>query len=133
MEFWTGLLVLLLVCTALTQADLVCDRCTCFGTTVNCSFHTLDLHPNASEWPRDMEVTDLLMDNNVLVHVTQYPAMAVRYLSLSHNRIVRIDNEAFLELKNLTELDLSHNYITASNLNAAMFKVKLTSIDEFVC
>lgn len=126
MEFWTGLLVLLLVCTALTQANPVCDHCTCFGTTVNCSFHTLDLHPNALEWPTDMEVTDLLMDNNDLVHVTQYPTMAVHYLSLSHNRIVHIESDAFLYLQNLTELDLSHNDITGDNLNAAVFTVKLT-------
>lgn len=122
MEFWTGLLVLLFVCMALTQADLVCDHCTCLETTVNCSSRTLQLHPNASEWSKDLEVTDVLMDNNYLVHVTQYPPMSVHYLSLSHNRIVHIDNEAFLHLQNLSELDLSHNYITASNLNADVFK-----------
>lgn len=124
--------MLLFACTALTQADLVCDRCACWETTVNCSFHALHLHPNASEWSKDMEVTDVLMDNNDLVHVTQYPPMSVQYLSLSHNRIVRIDNEAFLHLQNLSELDLSYNDITAYNLNSAVFQVKLPSLYEFV-
>jgi Leucine-rich repeat (LRR) protein len=79
-----------------------------------------------------MVVTDVMMDNNELVHVTQYPAMAVLRLSLSHNGIVRIDSEAFLNLQNLTELDLSHNDITSDNLIADMFKVKLPAQDKFV-
>jgi hypothetical protein len=132
MEFWTGLLVLMLVCTALTQADHVCNHCTCFGTTVNCSSVNLNHHPNASEWPTDMVVTDVLMDSNYLVHVTQYPPMAVLRLSLRHNSIVHIDDQAFKNIQNLTELDLSHNGITSDNLNAAVFQVKLPSLDEFV-
>ena len=132
MEFWTGLQLLLVVCTSLTEADHVCDHCTCFNTTVNCTARNLNHHPNASEWPTDMVVTDVMMDNNELVHVTQYPVMAVLRLSLSHNGIVRIDSEAFLNLQNLTELDLSHNDITSDNLIADMFKVKLPAQDKFV-
>jgi hypothetical protein len=133
MGLWTGLQLLLVVCTALTDADFVCNHCDCYGTTINCTARNLEHHPNASEWPTDMVVTDVVMDNNGLVHVTQYPPMAVLHLSLSHNRIVRIDGEAFLHLPNLTELDLSHNEITSDNLIADVFKVKLpSSQDEFV-
>jgi len=121
-EFWTGWLVLLLVCTALSEADPVCNHCACTGTTIDCSSHGLTQHPNASEWPTDMVVTDVLMDNNYLVHVTQYPSMAVLRLSLRHCKIVHIDDEAFLRLQNLTELDLSFNDITTANMIAAVFQ-----------
>lgn len=116
--------MLLLVCTALSEADTVCNHCTCTGTTIDCSSHNLTQHPDASEWPTDMAVTDVLMDNNYLVHVTQYPSMAVLHLSLRHCKIVHIDDEAFLRLQNLTVLDLSFNDITTANLHAAVFQVK---------
>jgi len=124
MEFWTGWLLLLLVCTALTQADPVCVSCTCTDTTIDCSSRNLKSHPIAAEWPTGKVITDLLMDNNYLVHVTQYPRMTVFRLSLHHCSIVRIDNEAFKNLQNLTELDLSYNDITSANLDAAVFQVK---------
>jgi hypothetical protein len=127
-----GLQLFLALCIALTKADLVCNYCTCFETTVNCTNHNLIHHPNASEWPTDMTVTHVMMDNNELVHVTQYPPMDVLGLSLSHNGIVRIDVEAFLHLQNLTELDLSYNFITSDNLVADVFKVKLSSQGKFV-
>ena len=126
MEFCKGWLVLLLVCTALTHADPFCNRCNCANTTIDCSSRNLNHHPNASEWPTDKVVSDVLMDNNYLVHVTQYPPMAVLRLSLRNCSIVHIDDKAFFNLRNLTELDLSYNDITTANLNAAMFQVKTT-------
>jgi len=122
MEFCTGWLVLLLVCTVLTQADPVCNHCKCTKTTIDCRSSNLNHHPNASDWPTDMVVTDVVMDNNYLVHVTQYPEMAVLRLSLRSCNIVHIDDQAFLHLHNLTELDLSYNDITTANLNAAVFQ-----------
>jgi hypothetical protein len=131
MEFWTVLLVLMLVFTPLTQADPVCNHCTCNGTTIDCSSRDMTHHPNASDWPADRVVTDVLMDKNILVHVTPFPPMAVLRLSYSHNSIVRIDDQAFKNIPNLTELDLSNNEITSDNLNANVFQVKLPSLDEF--
>jgi hypothetical protein len=96
----------------------------CFETTVNCTARNLQRHFNDSDWPSNMAVTDVMFENNQLVHVTQYPALSVLRLSLSHNKIVRIDKAAFLHLQNLTELDLSHNLITSDNLFADMFQVK---------
>jgi len=122
MEFWTGWLVLSLVCTALTQADPVCDSCKCTETTIDCSSGKLKQHPDASEWPTDKVVTDVLMDDSYLVHVTQYPRMAILRLSLHKCSIVHIDNEAFKNLQNLTELDLSYNDITSANLDPAVFR-----------
>jgi hypothetical protein len=123
-EFWTEWLVLLLACAALTEADPVCNRCLCNGTTIDCSSRSLIQHPDASEWPTNMTITDVLMDNNHFVHVTNYSSMAVLRLSLRHCKIVRIDDKAFFLLHNLTELDLSYNEITTANLNAAVFQVK---------
>lgn len=116
--------MLSLVCTALTQADPVCDSCKCTETTIDCSSGKLKQHPDASEWPTDKVVTDVLMDDSYLVHVTQYPRMAILRLSLHKCSIVHIDNEAFKNLQNLTELDLSYNDITSANLDPAVFRVK---------
>lgn len=120
----TGVLLLLLVCSMVTNADSVCNHCMCFQTTVNCTARNLQRHFNDSDWPSNMAVTDMMFDNNQVVHVTQYPALSVLRLSLSHNKIVRIDKAAFLNLQNLTELDLSHNLITSDNLFADVFQVK---------
>jgi hypothetical protein len=118
------LLLVLLVCTAATKADPVCEVCTCLEMTVNCVARNLQRHFNDSEWPSDRVITDVMFNNNQLVHVTQFPPLAVLRLSLSHNNIVRIDNAAFLNLQNLTELDLSHNLITSANLVPDVFQVK---------
>jgi hypothetical protein len=118
------LLLVLLPFTAVTKADTVCKVCTCLETTVNCVARNLHRHFNYSEWPSDRVITDVMIDNNQLVHVTQYPPLAVFRLSLSHNNIVRIDSSAFLHLQNLTELDLSHNLITSENLVSDVFQVK---------
>jgi Leucine-rich repeat (LRR) protein len=132
MEFWTGMLVLMLVFTPLTQADPICNHCKCNGTTIDCRSHELNHHPDASDWPTDMVVTDVLMDENNLVHVTPFPPMAVLRLSYRQNSIVRIDDQAFKNIPNVTELDLSNNEITSDNLNANVFQVKLPSLDESV-
>lgn len=127
------LLLVLLLCIAVTKAELVCKVCTCLETTVNCVARNLQHHFNDSDWPSDMVITDVKIDNNQLVHVMQYPPLAVLRLSLSHNNIVRIDSEAFMHLQNLTELDLSHNLITSENLASDVFKVKQPVQNEFVC
>jgi hypothetical protein len=125
MMHWAGFFLLLLeVFTVLTKADSVCNVCVCFETVVNCTACNLQHSFNDSDWPSNKAITDVLFDNNQLVHVTQYPAMSVRRLSLSHNKIVRIDKAAFLNLQNVTELDLSNNFITSDNLFADIFQVK---------
>ncbi|XP_033609785.1 leucine-rich repeat-containing protein 70 isoform X4 [Cryptotermes secundus] len=116
------LLLVLLLWTAVAKADPVCKVCMCSETTVNCVARNLQLHFNDSDWPSDMVITDVMIDNNQLVHVTQYPPLAVLRLSLSHNNIVGIDSAAFMHLQNLTELDLSHNFITSENLASDVFK-----------
>jgi hypothetical protein len=122
---WLEVLQLaLLLFTALTKADPVCEVCTCVETTVNCVARNLQRHFKDSEWPSDRVITDVMIDNNQLIHVTQYPPLALLRLSLSHNSIVHIDNAAFLHLQNLTELDLSHNLITSENLVPDVFQVK---------
>lgn len=108
----------------MAKADPVCKVCMCTETTVNCVARNLQLHFNDSDWPSDMVITDVMIDNNQLVHVTQYPPLSVLRLSLSHNNIVGIDSAAFMHLQNLTELDLSHNFITSENLASDVFKVK---------
>jgi hypothetical protein len=123
--------LLLLLCLTLAKAHLVCNLCTCFETTVNCTARSLQQHFNDSDWPSDMTVTDVMLDNNQLIHVTPYPPLAVLRLSLSHNKIIKIDTASFSHLQNLTELDLSYNFITSENLLADVFQVKQPTQDKF--
>lgn len=58
-----------------------------------------------------------------MVHVKPFPALEIRKLILKKNKITRIDNCAFKKIINLIELDLSHNQLTAENLQPQAFEV----------
>ncbi|PSN31055.1 hypothetical protein C0J52_22955 [Blattella germanica] len=119
-----ALLLLLATCVFLVHTSRVCDTCKCEEGRVNCTNLNLSRHFEESEWPNatDMTITGVKFDYNSLVHVTEFPELSVTYLSFAHNQIVRIDKASFKNLKNLTELDLSHNYLTSANLFSDVFK-----------
>nr|CAD7266399.1 unnamed protein product [Timema shepardi] len=52
-----------------------------------------------------------------------FPKLPLTHLSLSHNHIVKIDECAFQNMTNLTELDLSFNQLTSSLLSEDIFKI----------
>lgn len=91
---------------------------------INCteigSLDILDLSDHT-----DVLVNATLMhfDRNDIVEVKKLPPSRVKYLSLRHNRIRKIDDSAFTDLKSLVELDLSHNSLTTESLNPDVFKV----------
>nr|CAD7435120.1 unnamed protein product [Timema monikensis] len=109
------------------QAANICGVCSCEGDTVNCTNHSLTHHFNATDWPNitkgEQELKVALFDYNNLIHVRVFPELPLTHLSLSHNHIVKIDECAFQNMTNLTELDLSFNQLTSSLLSEDIFKI----------
>nr|CAD7449191.1 unnamed protein product [Timema bartmani] len=109
------------------QAANICGVCSCEGDTVNCTNHSLIHHFNATDWPNitkgEQELKVALFDYNNLIHVRVFPELPLTHLSLSHNHIVKIDECAFQNMTNLTELDLSFNQLTSSLLSEDVFKI----------
>lgn len=81
-------------------------------------------HFDDSQWP-NKSIGVISFTGNSLVHLTPFPKIAIEKLFLQNNQINKIDDGTFLKLINLTELDLSHNNLTAENLHPAAFQVIL--------
>ena len=121
--------VVLTTCMLVTNAAVICDKCDCKNHHVDCRNRQFTVHFNPSDWPNvsDVRISEARFDYNQLVHITEFPVQDITYLSLSHNQITLIDNGAFKNLENLTELDLSNNYLTSVSLTSGIFEVMLLS------
>lgn len=104
--------------------SLLCDTCKCSNSIINCTenglIDILDLWDHA-EVLKDAVLAHF--DHNNIVHVKQLPPSKVKYLSLQHNKINKIEDNAFKNLLYLVELDLSYNLLTTESLNLNTFKV----------
>lgn len=89
---------------------------------MDCSNKKLEDHFEDEHWPKQT-MAEVSFANNSFVHVRAFPKADVRKLILCHNRITTIDDAAFIELTNLTELDLSHNELTTPRLGPHIFQV----------
>lgn len=125
--------ILIIIVTYVNSSEsLLCDTCTCSNSIVNCTdnglIDILDLWDH-SEVLKD--ATLMYFDYNNIVHVKQFPLSKVRYLSLRHNKLNKIEDNTFTNLKYLVELDLSHNLLTTESLNPNIFKVGTTNLFRF--
>lgn len=82
----------------------------------------MENHFEDNQWP-NVTAKEISFEHNRLVHVTPFPRIIVEKLILRKNHITTIDYRAFKELVNLTELDLSHNQLTAELLGPHIFEV----------
>lgn len=74
------------------------------------------------EWPKEtLKTVDF--ENNHLIHLKQFSYSPINSLILRRNQITKIDERAFKELINLTELDLSYNSLTSEILKPNVFEV----------
>ncbi|CAG0880137.1 unnamed protein product [Cyprideis torosa] len=76
----------------------------------------------------DTDELELLFNNNEITTVPTLPEMPVVSLSLNHNKIVNVSDEAFKNLK-LSHLDLSHNRLTRDSLSKQSFANRLSFSD----
>lgn len=116
--------VIIIVTSVISGESLICDTCVCKNSIINCtesgSIDVLDLwdHSNILE-----NATLIYFENNGIVNVKQLPPSKVKYLSLRHNEINKIDKLAFGNLWLLVELDLSYNRLITESLSFNVFKV----------
>ncbi|EGI61717.1 PREDICTED: leucine-rich repeat neuronal protein 2-like [Acromyrmex echinatior] len=100
----------------------ICTVCSCADNYVDCNNRNLETHFEKERWLNITAVKVISFEHNRLVHVTPFPRIVVERLILRRNRIARIDNHAFKELVNLTELDLSDNQLTSQMLQPHIFE-----------
>ncbi|XP_018343291.1 PREDICTED: leucine-rich repeat neuronal protein 2 [Trachymyrmex septentrionalis] len=105
----------------ITTITSICTVCSCADNYVDCSNRNLETHFEKERW-LNITVKVISLECNRLVHVTPFPRIVVERLILRRNRIARIDNHAFKELVNLTELDLSDNQLTSQMLQPHIFE-----------
>lgn len=119
----TSFLVIIVSCTVGGES-FMCDSCKCENSQINCTDtgvnEILDLWDHSDDL---YNATLVHFDNNKIIIVKKLPESKVKYLSLRHNKISKIDDLAFSHLKFLVELDLSYNSLSSENLNSEIFKV----------
>ncbi|KAK9498215.1 hypothetical protein O3M35_004079 [Rhynocoris fuscipes] len=97
-----------------------CKICSCSDGNLDCSSRKLEHHLNDT----DLEGTTFQLvnfDQNLIIHLKAFPVMTAVKLSFRHNGITVIDQAAFRQVKNLTEIDLSHNHLTSKELKPHCF------------
>ncbi|XP_026673875.1 leucine-rich repeat neuronal protein 3-like [Ceratina calcarata] len=99
--------------------------CNFTGDIIDCDNKNLTNHFEDSQWP-NKSMPIMLFKNNSLVHVKAFPKVGIKKLILQHNEITSIDDRAFKQIINLTELDLSYNYLTGEALRPSVFEGKFS-------
>lgn len=117
------MLIIAVTC-VVSGESILCDTCTCNNSIINCTenglIDILDLWDHSEVL---QNATLMHFEYNSIVCVKQLPPSKVKYLSLRQNKINKIEEMAFMNLKLLVELDLSYNSLTAESLNPEIFKV----------
>ncbi|CAG5103225.1 Similar to LRRN1: Leucine-rich repeat neuronal protein 1 (Homo sapiens) [Cotesia congregata] len=101
----------------------ICDICECKEKEINCTSRHLTHHFENSFWP-SIPLELVTFENNSIVHLKQFPNVTISKLIFRHNRISKIDDNAFRKIQNLSQLDLSHNQLTSSILLPTVFTGK---------
>ncbi|XP_050440621.1 leucine-rich repeat neuronal protein 2-like [Adelges cooleyi] len=130
--FISILIIAILIRNVVSDGTQLCDTCTCTDFSVNCSdkgqIEILNL------WNHEVALSEAVIihfDYNNIVHVQQLPPSKVKYLSLQHNRISKIDDFAFANLHSLIDLDLSYNALTPDTLDSNIFKTNQEAESTF--
>ncbi|XP_073998958.1 leucine-rich repeat transmembrane protein FLRT1-like [Rhodnius prolixus] len=97
-----------------------CQVCKCYYQDLDCSHRNLTHHLNDSSI-EGFKFNDVIFDRNSIVHLKPFPVMTASKLSFRHNGIASIDVATFRAVKNLTEIDLSHNHLTSHDLIPHIF------------
>lgn len=115
---WSFLALMLLASRA-SAAEDICSQCQCTNgasSLIDCTERQLSVVPNASTWPSDANL-EARFDHNKIVHITSLgSAPTLQKLSFSYCQLTLIDDLAFMNLPNLTYLDLSNNQLTSEVL-----------------
>lgn len=95
---------------------------------INCTSRHLTHHFENSFWP-SIPLELVTFENNSIVHLKKFTNVTINKLIFRHNKISKIDDNAFQEIRNLSQLDLSHNQLTSSILLPTVFTVNIIIIN----
>lgn len=90
---------------------------------MDCSNRNLTTNLGDHEWPAG-HFAIINFENNQITKVKPFANVTVGHIKFSHNKIQNIEPQAFKWTYGLTELDLSHNLLTAENLMPYAFEVR---------
>ncbi|XP_053994557.1 leucine-rich repeat neuronal protein 3-like [Hylaeus volcanicus] len=110
-----------------SKSPRICQVCNCTkaGEILNCD----DRNMTAifTRWQWNAKVSKVAsFKGNLIEHITPFPISTINRLILQGNKITKIDDAAFKQIINLTELDLSHNELTSESLNPKAFEGKFS-------
>ncbi|KAK0071345.1 hypothetical protein PV325_013070, partial [Microctonus aethiopoides] len=101
----------------------ICDTCQCSVDLINCTGRQLTHHFENGSWPvSTIPIKVVNFEENSIIHIRKFPNIIINKLILRFNKIVRIDDKVFEQIRNLTELDLSHNHLTSDMLRPSIFQ-----------
>ncbi|XP_011297718.1 leucine-rich repeat-containing protein 15 [Fopius arisanus] len=106
----------------------ICRTCDCQDASINCTGRELDKNFADDEWPRVI-LRSVTFEGNRIVHLRKFPNVTIEKLILTGNKIVKIDDAVFIEITNLTELDLSDNQLTSKILRPEIFEGKFSPVE----
>ncbi|XP_063979003.1 leucine-rich repeat neuronal protein 3-like [Diachasmimorpha longicaudata] len=106
----------------------VCQTCDCKADAINCTARGLDNNLADVVWPA-MILKSITFEGNMIDHLKTFPNVTIERLILSRNKITKIDDAVFIWIKNLTELDLSHNHLTSTILRPEIFQGHFSPIE----
>ena len=78
------------------------------------------------EWPSFLIIEVLDFRYNNIKHISAFPALTIKTIDLSHNKIKKIDNYAFKQLNGLMEVNLGFNLLNYESLEPIVFGVNKT-------
>ncbi|XP_026477176.1 slit homolog 1 protein-like [Ctenocephalides felis] len=137
MHFCAKIVLLTIICSVYCQNNNsgtikvkdICSICTCNNDTgvLDCNARQILTVFTDDEWNKLMDdsktnISVVQMQNNELTHLLPFPALDIKVLDLSLNRILRIEPATFKNLQNLTELNLSNNRLTSKFLIPSVFE-----------
>ncbi|XP_029040261.1 TLR4 interactor with leucine rich repeats-like [Osmia bicornis bicornis] len=99
----------------------LCATCNCTDDTIDCEDRNLTDLFFGSQWPNST-FNLVSFQGNQLTFIKPFPTLHIKKLILRNNKIMNISHSAFKQLINLTELDLSDNYLTSENLQPPAFE-----------
>uniref|UniRef100_A0A6M2DWJ4 Putative leucine-rich repeat neuronal protein 3 n=1 Tax=Xenopsylla cheopis TaxID=163159 RepID=A0A6M2DWJ4_XENCH len=97
----------------------ICNICSCnnISGVLDCKDRNVASIFSDEEWKKladsKTNISEVNFEGNDITHLLPFPALDIMILNLRQNKILKIEKEAFKNLENLTELDLSSNRLTS--------------------
>ncbi|XP_026739840.1 leucine-rich repeat neuronal protein 2-like [Trichoplusia ni] len=105
------------------ENDVICTQCDCTDNLVNCSDQNITALFQDGDWDTLQDVIPLTVDLsfNKISKIYRFPILPIQVLNLSNCEIFSLEDGSFVNLHNLTALDLTRNKISTSAISKRTF------------